>query len=67
MVMRADLGAAKAREKALGLVCASVAVIAFLVIDALRQKARMQNIPMPGFVGIDGRAGVNQLVMVEID
>ena len=55
MMMNADLSAAEAREEALGLVRASfVVAVAVLMIDALRQIAGMQRVPMRRFVGMNG-------------
>src|ERR1019366_4975401 len=62
MVMRADLSAAKPRKEAFRLVRAGVTVrIAFFMIDAFCKEAFVQNIPVPGFVGMDDRIAVNAI------
>lgn len=63
MMMRSDLSPAKAGEERLGLVRASAFVaIGPFMIDALRQEARMQRIPMQSFVGMDGAARLDDAV-----
>ena len=53
-MMDTDLGAAHAREKRLGVIRASAFVgIGPFVIDALRQKAVVERVPMRGFVGVN--------------
>ena len=57
MMVVPDLATADAAKEALGLIGAALAVaISLRVIDTLREIARMQLIPMRGFVGIDGAA-----------
>jgi len=52
--MDTDLGAAHAREKRLGVIRASAFVrISPFVVDALRQEAIVQGVPMRGFVGVN--------------
>ena len=54
MVVDADLGAANAGEKRLGVIGASAFVgIGPFVIDPLRQKAIVQDIPMRRFIGMN--------------
>ena len=58
MVVRPDLGAAKAREERLGLVRTSVTVrVALFMIDPLRKKAIVKDVPTARFVGMNDGIG----------
>ena len=60
MVVRADFGAAQAREVAFGLVRASALVLERdRVIDAVRLPTGMESVPTAAFVGVDGGEGAN--------
>ena len=58
MMVNADLGAADAREERLGVIRASIAVaVRLLMVDALRQIAGVQRVPMRRFIGVNGGFG----------
>ena len=58
MVVLADLSPAQAAKETLGLVRArAIMAVRIAVIDALGEVARVQLVPMFGFVGIDRAAG----------
>src|SRR5262249_20053933 len=62
MMVDADLRTAQSREKRLGGVRASaVLAVRLLMVDALGQIARVQGVPMRGFVGVNGSADFDPL------
>ena len=62
MMMHPDLSAAKSGKEALGLIGTGITVrITFLVVNALGQKALVQNIPMPGFISIDDSIAIDPI------
>ena len=63
--MCANLGAPQAAKEALGLISRAVAVrVGYRMIDPLGQIARMQLIPMRGFVGINRAAMATRSLIV---